>query len=182
MTYKTRVPFKMDGTLLVLVGICAIICAGCATAGGPSGTRVDPAAAPSIITQPTNQTVTAGQTATFSVVANGTSPLSYQWQKNRINISGANSARYTTPPTAMADNGYSLGVIVTESTGLLTSSSATLIVNSSVSSAVITANPTSGTAVLTVGFSGTGSTDPDGTISSYAWNFGDGQTSTLPSP
>src|SRR5262249_29363849 len=48
--------------------------------------------------------------------------------------------------------------------------------------AVITANPTSGTAVLTVGFRGTGSSDPDGTISSYAWNFGDGQTSTLASP
>ena len=38
--------------------------------------------APSITTQPANQTVTAGQTATFSVVASGTAPLSYQWQKN----------------------------------------------------------------------------------------------------
>jgi len=36
------------------------------------------AAPPTITTQPANQTVTAGQTATFTVVASGTAPLSYQ--------------------------------------------------------------------------------------------------------
>src|SRR5229473_2748645 len=41
--------------------------------------------APTITTQPASQTVTAGQTATFSVVAAGTAPLSYQWQKNGAN-------------------------------------------------------------------------------------------------
>ncbi|HMX10275.1 MAG TPA: PKD domain-containing protein [Burkholderiaceae bacterium] len=40
--------------------------------------------------------------------------------------------------------------------------------------AALTATPTSGTAPLTVNFSGTGSTDPDGTIASWAWTFGDG--------
>ncbi len=45
------------------------------------------------------------------------------------------------------------------------------------------ANPTSGTAPLTVNFSSGGSSDPDGTIVSYSWNFGDGsQPSTSPSP
>jgi PKD repeat protein len=48
--------------------------------------------------------------------------------------------------------------------------------------AVITANPTSGVAPLAVSFSGSGSTDTGGTITSYAWNFGDGQTSTVVSP
>src|ERR1700722_6842821 len=38
--------------------------------------------APSITTQPANQAVTVGQTASFSVVATGTTPLTYQWQKN----------------------------------------------------------------------------------------------------
>ena len=37
--------------------------------------------APTITTPPANQTVTAPQTATFTVVATGTAPLSYQWQK-----------------------------------------------------------------------------------------------------
>jgi len=36
------------------------------------------------------------------------------------------------------------------------------------------ANPTSGIVPLTVNFGSAGSTDPDGTIASYSWNFGDG--------
>jgi PKD repeat protein len=42
--------------------------------------------------------------------------------------------------------------------------------------AVITATPTSGTAPLTVSFSGSGSTDSDGSIVGWSWNFGDGTT------
>ncbi|QRK08137.1 PKD domain-containing protein [Archangium violaceum] len=41
-----------------------------------------------------------------------------------------------------------------------------------------TATPASGPAPLTVGFSGAGSVDSDGTIVSYAWSFGDGQSGT----
>ncbi len=45
------------------------------------------------------------------------------------------------------------------------------------------ATPTSGVAPLTVNFSSAGSTDPDGSIASYSWNFGDGSAlSTAPSP
>src|SRR5262249_21345332 len=42
----------------------------------------------------------------------------------------------------------------------------------------ISASPTSGETPLAVAFSGSGSSDPDGTITSYAWNFGDGTTGT----
>jgi PKD repeat protein len=42
--------------------------------------------------------------------------------------------------------------------------------------AVLKATPTSGTAPLMVAFDGTGSTDPDGAVSSYAWDFGDGSS------
>jgi PKD repeat protein len=42
--------------------------------------------------------------------------------------------------------------------------------------AVIKASPSSGPAPLAVAFSGTGSTDPNGKITSYAWNFGDGKS------
>ncbi len=61
--------------------------------------------APSITVQPMNQTVAAGQTATFSVTASGNGTLSYQWQMNDADISGANSASYTTPVTAAANSG-----------------------------------------------------------------------------
>jgi PKD repeat protein len=48
--------------------------------------------------------------------------------------------------------------------------------------AVASANPTSGTAPLTVNFTGSNSTDPDGGIASHSWNFGDGTSSTLADP
>jgi len=44
--------------------------------------------------------------------------------------------------------------------------------------ASISAQPTSGYVPLTVEFNGSGSSDPDGTIASYAWDFGDGVTDT----
>ena len=90
--------------------------------------------APSITTQPSNQTVTAGQTATFSVVAAGTAPLTYQWQKNNANISGATSASYTTPATVSGDNGATFRVIVTNPVTNITSNPATLTVNPVVTS------------------------------------------------
>jgi PKD repeat protein len=40
------------------------------------------------------------------------------------------------------------------------------------------ATPTSGTAPLQVAFDGSASTDPDGSISSYQWTFGDGSSGT----
>src|ERR1700674_3822717 len=85
--------------------------------------------APTITTQPANQTVTAGQTATFTVVAAGTAPLSYQWQKNGANIAGATSASYTTPVTATTDSGSTFRVVVTNTAGTVTSAAATLTVN-----------------------------------------------------
>ncbi len=85
--------------------------------------------APSITTQPANQTVTQPQAATFSVVAAGSTPLSYQWQRNQVNISGATSASYTLTPTAFADNGAKFRCVVTNAFGNATSNEATLTVN-----------------------------------------------------
>ncbi len=44
--------------------------------------------------------------------------------------------------------------------------------------ASFTATPETGEATLQVSFNAAGSSDPDGTIASYSWDFGDGQTST----
>ncbi|HYL65246.1 MAG TPA: Ig-like domain-containing protein, partial [Candidatus Methylomirabilis sp.] len=87
------------------------------------------AVAPSITTQPASQSVTAGQTATFSVAAMGTAPLTYQWKRNGANISGTNSSSYTTPTTSTADNGAQFSVVVSNSAGNATSTTATLTVN-----------------------------------------------------
>lgn len=48
--------------------------------------------------------------------------------------------------------------------------------------AAATATPDNGVAPLTVSFSSAGCYDPDGTIVSYSWTFGDGTSSTAPNP
>jgi hypothetical protein len=104
---------------------------------------VNPApVAPTITTQPANQTVTAGQTAKFTVAAAGTAPLNYQWQKNGVNIAGATATSYTTPATATADNGSTFAVVVTNTAGMVTSAPAMLTVNPAPAPA-IQVNPTS---------------------------------------
>jgi hypothetical protein len=110
--------------------VVSLILAGC---GGskPSPTTVS-AAAPSITTQPTNQTVTVGQTATFSVTVMGTTPFTYQWQKDATALTGATSTSYTTPATASADNGSQYSVVVRNAIGTVTSNAATLTVNAAV--------------------------------------------------
>ncbi len=90
------------------------------------GTTVSP---PAITAQPSSQAVTAGQTATFSVGASGSAPLTYQWQKNGAPVIGANSASYTTPPTTALDSGASFVVVVSNSAGSATSNAALLTVN-----------------------------------------------------
>ncbi len=84
---------------------------------------------PAITSQPQDITVTAGQTATFTVTATGTAPLSYQWSRNGQVISGATSASYTTPPTSGADSGAIFAVTITNAAGTMTSGDATLTVN-----------------------------------------------------
>jgi len=84
---------------------------------------------PAITTQPANQSVTQGQSATFSVVATGFAPLSYQWRRNGTDITGATSASYTTPATTVAaDNGATFTCLVTNAYGEALSSAATLTV------------------------------------------------------
>src|SRR5207245_814943 len=97
--------------------------------GHSGGHTFKTSAGVSITTQPASKTVTAGQTASFSVAATGTAPLSYQWQKNSVAISGATSSSYTTPATTSSDNGALFTVVVSNTAGTVTSNAATLTVN-----------------------------------------------------
>jgi len=110
---------------LLLVLLLALGACGGGSGSGGSGATV----APSITAQPQGQTVIAPATATFTVTAAGTAPLSYQWSMNGSSISGATSASYTTPPTTTANNGESFTVTVTDSAGSILSSAALLTVN-----------------------------------------------------
>src|SRR5260370_38263753 len=81
------------------------------TACGQVGTNVlsqpgtPSAVAPSITAQPTDQSIKAGDAATFSVMAAGSVPLSYQWHKNGAAIAGAAAPSYTTPAAAPGKDG-----------------------------------------------------------------------------
>jgi hypothetical protein len=82
---------------------------------------------PTITTQPSNQTLIPGATTSFSVVAVGTAPLSYQWRKDGADIVGAtlDTLTLTNVQSAQA-GGYS--AVVTNIAGSVTSVLATLSV------------------------------------------------------
>ncbi len=91
-------------------------------------TLTDQPFAPIITAQPSGLTVNVGQPATFTVAANGTAPLYYQWQKNGTNIAGATSATEAIAAAQLTDAG-SYTAIISNSLGSVTSSAATLTVN-----------------------------------------------------
>ncbi len=131
---------------------------------------------PTITNHPVNVSVAVGQPASFSVTALGTPPLSYQWQKNNINIPGATSATYSIPQTALTHAG-SYRVIVSNNTGsTATSNAATLtVINNSLPTAEIL-TPTAGTTYVagtTINFSGKGTDPEDGALpaQSMSWQI-----------
>jgi hypothetical protein len=83
---------------------------------------------PAIHTQPNSQTVTQGQDASFSVVANGSPPFGYQWRLNKTNLSGATNASLTLTNVQASQSG-DYTVVVTNPAGSVTSQVATLTVN-----------------------------------------------------
>jgi len=115
--------------------------------------------APSINTQPQSQTVAQGGSVTFSVSATGSPSPSYQWLFYGTNLNGATSLSFSITNVAFADGGpYS--VVVTNASGSITSSVATLtvtngapIISTQPQSQAVTAGQN---ATFTVGASGSG--------------------------
>lgn len=158
-------------------------CAGIATNVAPTNTPGAALTTPSITKEPANQSVTAGQTATFSVAANGSAPLAYQWQKNGTPLPGAASSTYTSAPTTSSDNGAQFAVVVSNSAGSATSNAATLTVTAAAVAPTVTTEPASqsvtvgqpasfsvvatGTAPLSYQWKKNGAVMPGATSSSY---------------
>jgi hypothetical protein len=89
--------------------------------------------APVITQQPTNQTVSVGSAATFSVTATGSTPLSYRWQKNGISLSDGGNIWGSTTTSLTISNAQSgdaanYSVVVSNSISSVASSNAVLTV------------------------------------------------------
>lgn len=87
---------------------------------------------PSISVQPQNAAVLTNTTATFTVSASGTAPLSYQWSWYGTNVAGATLSSFSPSDTSIGEDGSTVAVGVTNSCGGVLSSSATLTVTNGV--------------------------------------------------
>ena len=114
------------------------------------------AVAPAIATQPRAQSIPVGDPVTFTVVATGTAPLTYQWLRDASPITGAQASSYSITSTTLSDNGAQFSVRVANASGSVTSASALL---------TVTARP--GIALLAGNIGGPGNRDGVGQIASF---------------
>ncbi len=91
---------------------------------------------PVVVTDPQDQTVCAGESVSFTVIATGVNPI-YQWRRGLVNlidggsITGANTATLTIDPATLADAGNDYNVVVVgDYPPDVTSANASLVVNS----------------------------------------------------
>jgi hypothetical protein len=86
---------------------------------------------PVVTSNPSNQTISTGNSVTFSVLASGTAPLSYQWYQNNVAINSGTSnggASLTLTNVPYSLNGSSYFCNVSNGSGNVNSASATLTV------------------------------------------------------
>jgi hypothetical protein len=119
---------------------------------------------PAITAQPTSRIVTNGALTTFTVAADGSTNLFYQWRLNGANINGATGTSFTRNPVTNSHGG-SYTVVVSNVVSTVTSSAATLTV---ATPPVITVEPTNKT--FTAGTAATMSVTVSGTAPLvYRW-------------
>ena len=164
-----------------LGALCLVLaaCGGSANAPPPPEIVSTACVDTTITQQPAATSVTAGQNASFTVVAAGTAPLTYKWQRNGVDIAGATSATYTFT-TAFADSGAVFRAVVNNCVeGLATSNGATLTVTAAAPVLTITPQPANTSVVAGTQASFTvGGTCSSGTLL-VQWQRGQSPTPTF---
>jgi len=164
--------------LLVLFLILAIFLSGCS--GGGTTPPITPNQSPtaSFTANPTSGT------APLEVSFNGSNSsdsdgtiISYAWDFKDGNTGTGQSISHT----FSSAGSYNVELTVTDDEGATDSATKTITITDPITTnqsptASFTANPTSGTAPLAVSFNASNSSDSDGTIISYVWDFKDGST------
>lgn len=126
-------------------------------------------------------------TAGTAISLNGTTSsdpdgtiVSYAWNFG----DGTNGSGATPSKTYAAAGSYTATLTVTDNSGATASSTASVIISAPANQSPISrpGGPYSGLRGAAIALNGSASSDPDGTIASYAWNFGDGSTATGATP
>jgi glucose/arabinose dehydrogenase/Ca2+-binding RTX toxin-like protein len=130
--------------------------------------------APTITQHPADLLVVVGEPATFTVSVSGTPPLSYQWQRDGVDIPGATATTYTIASASLSDDGAQFRAVVSNAFGSSTSNAATLSVTTNQRPTPTIIDPPSGTlyrAGDTIDYSGTATDPEDGTLppSAFTW-------------
>jgi hypothetical protein len=100
----------------------------------------NPPIAPSITGQPSSASAYAGNAVSFQVIAQGFTPLSYQWYRNSAPVPGATSDTFQFTSDYNVDNNASYLAVVTNMYGSITSSPATLTLTTDL---ILSGNPVS---------------------------------------
>jgi hypothetical protein len=124
---RAATAFGGSGPTITRVGFGMINASGSSIVRNFTLSQQIPFSAPFITTSPVGGTNFVGETRTFSVVAGGSDPLSYQWQKNSNNIVDATNATLVLNNLQTSDAG-SYRVVVTNPMGSTNSASASILV------------------------------------------------------
>ena len=109
---------------------------------------------PAIVTPPQGGTFTNGNNVTLTVLASGTAPLEYQWQRDGVDLPGATASTFALPGIAYANRG-DYRVRVSNAVGVVTSAVATVVVRvlpviSDVADQVIDEDQSTGSLAFTI--------------------------------
>jgi glucose/arabinose dehydrogenase len=129
---------------------------------------------PVITTQPASQLISVNHPVTFSVLASGPTPYTYQWQRNGVNISGATSQTYRISSVALSDDGARFRVRVSNNFGSVLSNEAVLSVTTNKPPTAQILTPIGGTTYFAgqrINYSGTALDPEDGDLpgSAFTW-------------
>ena len=130
---------------------------------------------PYITNHPSNATVAEGQPVSFSITSLGTTPFSYQWQKNDLDIPGGTNSTFSINNALPGDEGQ-YRVIVSNSAGNTTSNPASLSVIDNTLPVADIVEPIVGYTYIAgtnIHFSGTGTDAEDGLLpaSAFSWQI-----------
>ena len=125
---------------------------------------------------PVDKSVAVGAQVTFVVSATGQAPLSYQWQRNGVDIDGATSSSYTLSSVKLTDNNATFSVVVSNSISTKTSTTATLKVFTNTAPVPVITTPLATDlyeAGKTISFGGTATDAEDGELpaSAFTWTI-----------